>query len=65
MKFTVSIPAYEYDRYEEAIRKGTANRYSSIVLDKFTKINIMDCNYDRKGFYAKGYKIQTGEGEFL
>lgn len=65
MKYTVSIPKYEYDKYEREVRRGKAERPNSIILDKFTKINIMDCNYDVKGFYAKGYKIQTGEGEFL
>ena len=65
MKYTVSIPMYEYERYEREVRKGKASRCNSIVIDRFTKVKVMDCNYDTKGFYAKGYVIQTGDGEFL
>lgn len=65
MKYTVLIPMYEYERYEREVRKGKASRCNSIVIDRFTKVKVMDCNYDTKGFYAKGYVIQTGDGEFL
>lgn len=55
MRYTVSVPQYHWRKYEKALdpkanSERKAKKYSSISLGKYEKINIMECNYDEKGY---------------
>lgn len=66
MGYTVAIPSYEVDTYTKAILQGKAERYPVLKWGKYHKLQIIDCEYDSRGFVAKTFNsVQTGEGEFL
>lgn len=54
-KYTVSIPYYEVDLYKNAIKNGNAIKYNPIRLSEFETIDIIDCDYDEKGYQNKNY----------
>ena len=66
MGYTVSIPNYEIQRYKIAIVKNKAELYKVLKWGRFNKLQIIDCEYDSRGFVPKAFdSMQSGEGEFL
>ncbi len=66
MSYTVSIPSYEVNIYKNAIIKNRAEVYPILKWGKYHKLQVIDCEYDNRGFVPKAFdSIQSGEGEFL
>ena len=62
-KYTVSIPYYERSLYKNAISKGMAIKYNPISLSEFEAIDIIDCDYDEKGYQNKNYENRKTKQE--
>lgn len=62
-KYTVSIPYYECSLYKNAISKGMAIKYNPISLSEFETIDIIDCDYDEKGYQNKNYTDRKSKQE--
>lgn len=62
-KYTVSIPYYEVDLYKNAIKNGNAIKYNPIRLSEFETIDIIDCDYDEKGYQNKNYTDRKSKQE--
>lgn len=62
-KYTVSIPYYERSLYKNAISKGMAIKYNPILLSEFETIDIIDCDYDEKGYQNKNYTDRKSKQE--
>ena len=62
-KYTVSIPYYERSLYKNAISKGMAIKYNPILLSEFEIIDIIDCDYDEKGYQNKNYTDRKSKQE--
>lgn len=62
-KYTVSIPYYERSLYKNAISKGMAIKYNPISLSEFDTIDIIDCDYDEKGYQNKNYTDRKSKQE--
>lgn len=62
-KYTVSIPYYECSLYKNAISKGMAIKYNPISLSEFEAIDIIDCDYDEKGYQNKNYENRKTKQE--
>lgn len=62
-KYTVSIPYYERSLYKNAISKGMAIKYNPISLSEFETIDIIDCDYDEKGYQNKNYTDRKSKQE--
>lgn len=62
-KYTVSIPYYEVDLYKNAIKNGNAIKYNPIRLSEFEAIDIIDCDYDEKGYQNKNYENRKTKQE--
>lgn len=62
-KYTVSIPYYELKLYRDAISKGMAIKYNPLLLSEFENINIIDCDYDEKGYQKKDYADRKSKQE--
>lgn len=66
MGYTVSIPNYEIQRYKKAVVQNKAEIYKVLKWGKYHKLQIIDCEYDSRGFVPKAFEsMQSGEGEFL
>lgn len=66
MGYTVSIPSYEIQRYKTAVIKNRAELYKVVRWGRFNKLQVIDCEYDRRGFVPKAFdSVSSGEGEFL
>ena len=50
MKYSVSIPYYEWIRYQKAVVKEKAEIYPRIKLGKYEEIPVMECTYDELGY---------------
>lgn len=62
-KYTVSIPYYELTLYRDAISKGMAIKYNPLSLSEFERIDIIDCDYDEKGYQKKDYTDRKSKQE--
>lgn len=62
-KYTVSIPYYELTLYRDAISKGMAIKYNPILLSEFESIDIIDCDYDEKGYQNRDYTDRKSKQE--
>ena len=66
MGYTVSIPSYEIQRYKTAVIKNRAELYKVLKWGRFNKLQVIDCEYDSRGFVPKAFdSVSSGEGEFL
>lgn len=66
MGYTVSIPSYEIKKYKTAVIKNKAEVYKVLKWGRFNRLQIIDCEYDSRGFVPKIFdNMQSGEGEFL
>lgn len=66
MDYTVSVPSYEIQKYKRAALQNKAEIYKVVKWGKFNKLQVIDCEYDERGFVPKSFEcMQSGEGEFL
>lgn len=56
LKFSVSIPGYEWDKYSKARFKGKAKSYPSIFLSTHQRLDVIECIYDELGFQSMSWK---------
>ena len=65
MKYSVSIPYYEWIRYQKAVVKEKAEIYPRIKLGKYEEIPVMECTYDELGYKELKYEDIIREPNFM
>lgn len=58
--FIVQIPYYEYHKYYKKVYQT----YETVNISKYEHIEVMDCQYDIKGFYPLNYE-KVGEDAMI
>ena len=58
--FIVQIPYYEYNKYYKKVYQT----YGTVNISKYEHIDIMNCQYDIKGFYPLNYE-NVGEDAMM
>lgn len=65
MKYSVSIPYWQWLEYLSAVKKGNAEVYPSIQMGRYGTISIMECRYDELGYRRMDYENTLREPNFL
>lgn len=65
MKYSVSIPYWQWLRYCGAVKKGIAEAYPIICLGKYGEISVMECSYDDLGYRKMEYENVIREPNFM
>lgn len=65
MKYSVSIPYWQWLRYCGAVKKGIAEAYPIICLGRYGEISVMECSYDDLGYRKMEYENVIREPNFM
>ncbi len=56
-KYSVSVPYYQWMKYDTAVRRGKVKVYPVIQLGKHEKLPVMECIYDERGYRKLDYEV--------
>ena len=59
--FVVSIPQYEFRKYQ----KKYCETFGNVRISRYEKIPVMACHYDEKGFYPIDYETMPFKDELM
>lgn len=65
MKYSVSIPYWQWLRYCGAVKKGIAEAYPLIRLGRYGEISVIECCYDDLGYRKMEYENVVREPNFM
>lgn len=65
MKYSVSIPYWQWLRYCGAVKKGIAEVFPVIHLGKYGEISVMECSYDNLGYRKMEYENVIRKPNFM
>lgn len=65
MKYSVSIPYWQWLKYCGAVKKGIAEEYPVIHLGRYGEISVMECGYDDLGYRKLEYENVIREPNFM